>query len=60
MNPTLFLVVAFIFAISFAVSRINEARHDVREPPNLPSNVPFIGHVIGMLRMKVRYYIWLR
>jgi hypothetical protein len=54
------LVLVFLIAVPYAVSRIIETRHDAREPPALPSKIPFIGHVIGMLRKKARYYVQLR
>ncbi len=56
----LFLVFVFFVAVAYAVACSVEAKHDAREPPALPSKIPYIGHVIGMLRKKVRYYVQLR
>ena len=33
---------------------------DPREPPQAPSAVPFIGHVVGLARSKFNYYVQLR
>ncbi|KAL2045337.1 hypothetical protein N7G274_002420 [Stereocaulon virgatum] len=60
MNAILFLVLLILIVISYAISGIVEARHDAREPPALPSKIPLIGHVIGLLQKKARYYAQLR
>lgn len=60
MNLILFFIIALFVAIYYTVSRVQAAKHDGREPPILPSKIPFIGHVIGLLRKKVRYYVRLR
>lgn len=60
MNLILLLILVFLVAVCYAVSHILEARHDAREPPTLPSSIPVVGHVIGMLRKKARYYVQLR
>ena len=33
---------------------------DPREPPVVPASVPYIGHVIGIMRNKFNYYVQLR
>lgn len=34
--------------------------HDAKEPPLAPTSIPFIGHIIGLSRKKIRYYVELR
>ncbi len=45
----LFLIVAF-------VSRMLYTPSDPREPPLVKSNIPFIGHIIGIFRHKMEYF----
>lgn len=33
---------------------------DTREPPEAPSTIPVIGHVLGLMRSKFNYYVELR
>jgi hypothetical protein len=53
--------------ISLAVSavvllfwRLNLSGIDPREPPEVSSKIPFIGHIIGMLTYHVDYYAMLK
>ena len=54
------LAVATCLCLYYVIARFLGVRHDPREPPSLPQRVPVIGHVIGMLREKGRYYVQLR
>ena len=54
------LVVAICVGLYYAITRFYQAKHDPREPPLLSQTIPIIGHVIGMLRKKGRYYVQLR
>lgn len=60
MHAILFLAIAICVAIPYAVARFLEARLDPKEPPTLPQKFPVIGHVIGMIQKKARYYVQLR
>ena len=60
MLSTPFLVVAVCAALYYAISGVLEAKRDPREPPTLPQRIPFIGHVIGMIQKKAKYYVRLR
>lgn len=33
---------------------------DTKESPIAPTSIPFIGHVIGLMRKRTRYYVELR
>jgi hypothetical protein len=35
-------------------------RQDVREPPVLPSNIPFISRIPGMVSKKAKFFVGLR
>ena len=59
MQIILFLLLGGCIAVYFASGRLL-GTHDSREPPLLPQKIPFIGHVIGLLRHKVYYYVRLR
>lgn len=54
-----------LFLLSFAAAyllanRYLIGKHDPNEPPLLPSKIPIVGHVIGLMRQKVYYYLDLR
>ena len=34
--------------------------HDAKEPPLIPQSIPYVGHVLGMLRQGSRYYTQIR
>jgi hypothetical protein len=44
----------------FAFSRFLGTKLDPREPPLARTAIPYIGHVIGMMRSKFNYYVELR
>lgn len=50
------LAVLSIIPIYFMLDRFLTAPHDTREPPVIPQSIPFIGHVLGMLRHGSSYY----
>ena len=35
-------------------------KKDPREVPSIPPSVPFVGHVLGIMRHKMLYYVKLR
>ena len=40
--------------------RILGAKQDPQEPPLVPATIPYIDHVIGIMRSKFNYYVQLR
>lgn len=40
--------------------KMSASKQDPREPPLVPASVPYVGHVIGMMRSKFNYYVQLR
>ena len=33
---------------------------DPREPPQAPTSIPLVGHLMGLMRSKFNYYVQLR
>ena len=50
------LLFLMISAIWLAVHLLYTPVHDPQEPPLVTSRVPFIGHILGLLRYGTRYY----
>lgn len=65
-NSTIFdgysmpLLLLFLAAVFVLLRQLFEPRMDPREPPLLRPNIPFIGHLIGMVRNQMEYYAILR
>lgn len=36
------------------------SKQDPREPPFVAASIPYIGHIIGLMRSKFNYYVQLR
>ncbi|KAI0386949.1 hypothetical protein F5Y04DRAFT_288748 [Hypomontagnella monticulosa] len=51
----IFIVLAAISAY-YALNRYLSLSHNPNEPPLIPSNIPFVGHIIGMNRYGSGYY----
>lgn len=49
------LTVVAVLAAFFLLWRWTE-RRDLREPPYVRSRIPFIGHILGMIRYGARYF----
>ena len=50
---------ALLFVLSavwLGLSFFNSPKRDSREPPVLRSSIPYIGHILGLLRHGTRYY----
>lgn len=54
------VALALAAAVAFAISLAFRSKPDPREPPVLHSTIPFIGHVIGMLREGPLYLLRVR
>lgn len=50
------LVLAAIIGLWYILDYLYAPRHSSGEPPVLPSSVPYVGHIIGLLRHGTRYY----
>ncbi|KAL8714072.1 MAG: hypothetical protein Q9225_006631 [Loekoesia sp. 1 TL-2023] len=53
-------VLAAVTAVYWSYNRYLAVSQDPKEPPLVPSSVPIIGHLIGLLRHKNDYYVDLR
>lgn len=51
-----------LLALFFVAARFLQvtSKHDPREPPAVPSLLPFIGHALGLFRNGVSYFVMLR
>ena len=57
---TLLLLLGLGTAAYFLLARSSESAQDTREPPTVSGSIPYIGHVIGIMRSKFNYYVQLR
>ena len=55
-SPVLIAIVVGILSILFFLWRKADASLDTDEPPIALSRVPFIGHIIGLIRYQVEYF----
>lgn len=60
LQTTLLVSLAIIVGTSFFLTRILGMMQDPREPPSVSGYIPYIGHVIGLMRSKFNYYVQLR
>lgn len=44
-----------VIALALLLWRLSASGSDPREPPEAVSNIPFIGHLIGMLKYQIHY-----
>jgi hypothetical protein len=58
--PTVFAILLALGAVVVYSRGETKSVTDNREPPVLKSKVPFVGHLIGMLRWQVGYMQMLR
>ena len=58
--PKATLILGFSILVYFLASYTLNAKQDSREPPRVRARIPFVGHVIGLVRKKFRYYVELR
>ena len=40
--------------------RAKKTGSDVQEPPSAATSIPYVGHIIGLVREKFEYYVRLR
>ena len=58
--PTFVLCLAIVIGTYLILVRILGNVQDPREPPLVSGFIPYIGHVIGLMRSKFNYYVELR
>lgn len=51
----LLLVIVYVSLVS-----LFSPKYDPREPPVIPSLIPYVGHILGLLRYGQRYFEILR
>lgn len=54
-----FTVILLAAIVAIVLLRRREQR-DLREPPFIPSTIPYVGHAFGLLRHGVSYFVLLR
>ena len=52
---SLFLLAAAI-ALWFVLDYLYAPRHETNEPPVVSSSIPYVGHILGLLRYGTKYY----
>jgi hypothetical protein len=57
---TLLMLLILGIGLYFLLDRLLGTKLDPREPPNAPSTIPYIGHVLGVTQRKFNYYVELR
>lgn len=55
----LLLSITVVF-LWFWVNRIYQPIHSPKEPPLVAAPIPYIGHILGLLRHGTRYYQMIR
>lgn len=57
---SLIVLLAVIGGIYILLDYFLRVNHDPREPPLIPQKIPFVGHIIGLIRLKIKYYAKIR
>ena len=60
LQTTLLVSLAIILGTYLILPRLLGTMQDPREPPSVSGFLPYIGHVIGLMRSKFNYYVQLR
>ncbi|KAI9755372.1 MAG: Serine/threonine-protein phosphatase pp1 [Chaenotheca gracillima] len=59
-SAVILLAFALIAATIFLLGRFLSTGQDGREPPLIPPKIPVVGHLIGLMRSQMFYYVKLR
>lgn len=59
-QPAVLTALAVTLGAFLIVVRGLGTKQDPREPPFVAAGIPYIGHVIGLMRSKFNYYVQLR
>jgi hypothetical protein len=54
------LAVTGLIAVLYLLGRYLSPQHEHQEPPLIPQRIPYIGHVLGLARKGVAYYLDIR
>ena len=54
------VVLLLVVIVSVSLVYLFSPKYDPREPPVISSSVPYVGHIIGLLRYGQRYFEILR
>ena len=57
---TILIAIALALSAYLVSFRFFAIKLDSREPPVAPHTIPYISHVIGLMRQKFNYYVELR
>lgn len=57
---SLIVVVAIALACWFLLEKLINVPHNAKEPALIPQSVPYIGHLLGILRDGSHYYTKIR
>ena len=52
----LLLPFALVATVLLALYHYSQPRYDPKEPPVIPSTIPYVGHIIGLLRHGTKYF----
>ena len=59
-QSTLLVFLAIVLGLYFIYTHSLGAGRGPREPPIVPGSIPYIGHIIGLMRNNFNYYVQLR
>lgn len=57
---SLIVVVAIAVACSLLLQKFINVPHHAQEPPLIPHSIPYVGHLLGILRDGTQYYSKIR
>lgn len=50
------LLLAVVAVAVLALRRFTQYQHDPREPPVVPTRIPYVGHIVGLIRHGAKYF----
>ena len=59
-SPVLYSFAILVPCLFFLIDYFLGAKLDPKEPPLVPSTIPYVGHLIGMIRRRTRYLVDVR
>ena len=60
MQLSIAAIAALVMGAYYAFKRIIDRGGDPPEPPLVTSSIPFVGHILGMIKKKADYYVELQ
>jgi hypothetical protein len=58
-TAVLLALLAIVYGI-LIFEKVLKVMQDAKEPPFIPSTIPYFGHIIGLIRFRTRSYANLR